>query len=217
MVQGVIFDMDGLMFDTERLWDIYWKQACEQMGVPCKEGLTEAIRGSSGETLYKILRSFYGEDFDAEGMEKIAYAISEKELANPAPKKAGLDELMDWLDAHHIPMAVASGSKGYVVQKNLANWNLTPRFKAVITGDMVPETKPSPAVFLLAAQKLGTLPEQTLVLEDSYNGIRAGAAGGFITVMVPDLCPVTDEMRQLYTAECKDLHEVCQLLNERKL
>ena len=217
MVQGVIFDMDGLMFDTERLWDIYWKQACTEMGVPCKEGLTEAIRGSSGETLYKILRSFYGEDFDGEGMEKIAYAISEKDLANPAPKKTGLDELMDWLDAHHIPMAVASGNKGYIVRRTLDNWNLIPRFKAVITGDMVPETKPSPAVFRLAAQKLGTQPEHTLVLEDSYNGIRAGAAGGFIIVMVPDLCPVTDEMRQLYTAECKDLHEVRRLLNENKL
>ena len=217
MVEGVIFDMDGLMFDTERLWDGYWKQACAEMGVPCKEGLTEAIRGSSGETLYKILRSYYGEDFDAEGMEKIGYAISDKASADPAPKKAGLDELMDWLDEHHIPMAVASGNKGYLVRQNLDNWNLIPRFKAVITGDMVPETKPSPAVFQLAAQKLGTQPEHTLVLEDSYNGIRAGAAGGFITVMVPDLCPVTDEMRQLYTAECKDLHEVCRLLNENKL
>ena len=82
---------------------------------------------------------------------------------------------------------------------------------------MVSMTKPSPDIFLLAAQKLGIRPEETLVLEDSYNGIRAGAAGGFITVMIPDLCPVTDEMRTLCTAECDTLHEVCRLLQLARL
>ena len=63
-------------------------------------------------------------------------------------------------------------------------------------------------IFLLAAQKLGTEPAKTMVLEDSYNGVRAGAAGGFVTVMVPDLSPATDEMRRIYTCECASLHEV---------
>ena len=69
-------------------------------------------------------------------------------------------------------------------------------------------SKPDPEIFLLAAEKLGVAPGHALVLEDSYNGVRAGAAGGFVTVMVPDLLPADDEMRRLYTAECRSLFEV---------
>ena len=77
--------------------------------------------------------------------------------------------------------------------------------------------KPDPEIFLTAAKALGTTPAETLVLEDSYNGVRAGARGGFVTVMVPDLAPADDEMRSLYTAECKDLREVKKMLEEGKL
>ena len=75
-------------------------------------------------------------------------------------------------------------------------------------GEHLTRSKPAPDIFLLAAQKLGTEPAKTMVLEDSYNGVRAGAAGGFVTVMVPDLSPATDEMRRIYTCECASLHEV---------
>ena len=78
-------------------------------------------------------------------------------------------------------------------------------------------SKPDPEIFLTAAKALGTTPAETLVLEDSYNGVRAGARGGFFTVMVPDLAPADDEMRRLYTAECKDLREVKKMLEEGKL
>ena len=77
--------------------------------------------------------------------------------------------------------------------------------------------KADPEIFYRAAEMLGTAPEHTLVLEDSYNGVRAGAAGGFVTVMVPDLAQPDDEMRRLYTAECASLHEVRQMLEEGRL
>ena len=117
----------------------------------------------------------------------------------PVPKKPGLDELLAWLDANHIPMAVASSSRVHVIEGNLNNWGLTHYFKALVSGQQVKHSKPDPEIFLLAAEKLGTDPAHTLVLEDSYNGVRAGAAGGFVTVMVPDLLPADDEMRGLYT------------------
>ena len=83
--------------------------------------------------------------------------------------------------------------------------------------EQVKRSKPDPEIFLLAAEKLGTAPARTLVLEDSYNGVRAGAAGGFVTVMVPDLAQPDDEMRRLYTAECASLHEVRRMLEEGRL
>lgn len=94
---------------------------------------------------------------------------------------------------------------------------MTNHFKALISGEQFTSSKPDPEIFLTAAKALGTTPAETLVLEDSYNGVRAGARGGFVTVMVPDLAPADDEMRRLYTAECKDLREVKKMLEEGKL
>ena len=109
-------------------------------------------------------------------------------------------------------MAVASSSRMASILHHLNGWDLTHYFPVIVSGEQFVSSKPDPEIFLKAAQGLGTLPAETLVLEDSYNGVRAGAAGGFVTVMVPDLMPPDDEMRRLYTAECPDLHAVRALL-----
>ena len=217
MVKGVIFDMDGLMFDTERIWATLWEPALATLGLPYKEGLDVAARGSAGDSMRAVLRSFYGPDCNPDAIMEALHAQAETAFQAPPPKKPGLDELLDWLDAQHIPMVVASSSRKASILHHLDGWHLTGRFKAIISGQQVTASKPDPQIFLLAAEALGTAPAETLVLEDSYNGVRAGAAGGFITVMVPDLAPATDEMRRLYTAECKDLYEVKQMLKEEKL
>ena len=217
MIQGVIFDMDGLMFDTERMWATFWEPALAALGLPYKEGLAEAERGTAGETSRNIVRSFYGEDCDANAIIDSLHRVADKEFQKPVPKKPGLDELLAWLDEQHIPMAVASSSRMASILRHLNNWNMTNHFKALISGEQFTSSKPDPEIFLTAAKALGTTPAETLVLEDSYNGVRAGARGGFVTVMVPDLAPADDEMRRLYTAECKDLHEVKKMLEEGKL
>ena len=193
MINGVIFDMDGLMFDTERMWATFWEPALAALGLEYKEGLAEAERGTAGETSRNIVRQFYGEDCDANAIIDSLHRVADEEFQKPVPKKPGLDELLAWLDANHIPMAVAS------------------------SGQQVKHSKPDPEIFLLAAEKLGTAPAHTLVLEDSYNGVRAGAAGGFVTVMVPDLLPADDEMRGLYTMECTSLNEVLAKLKTGEL
>lgn len=212
MIQGVIFDMDGLMFDTERMWATFWEPALAALGLPYKEGLAEAERGTAGETSRNIVRSFYGEDCDANAIIDSLHRVADKAFQKPVPKKPGLDELLAWLDEQHIPMAVASSSRMHIIQRNLENWGLTHYFKTLASGQQVTHSKPDPEIFLLAAQQLGVEPARCLVLEDSYNGVRAGAAGGFVTVMVPDLLPADDEMRSLYTAECKSLTEVLERL-----
>ena len=197
MINGVIFDMDGLMFDTERMWATFWEPALAALGLEYKEGLAEAERGTAGETSRNIVRQFYGEDCDANAIIDSLHRVADEEFQKPVPKKPGLDELLAWLEANHIPMAVASSSRVHVIEGN--------------------HSKPDPEIFLLAAEKLGTDPAHTLVLEDSYNGVRAGAAGGFVTVMVPDLLPADDEMRGLYTMECTSLNEVLDKLKTGEL
>ena len=217
MVQGVIFDMDGLMFDTERMWDTFWEPALVQFGLHYKEGLAQAARGTAQEETCTVLRRFYGADCDAEGIVDELYRIAYEAFKAPVPKKPGLDELLAWLDERHVPMAVASSSQMQAIRGHLDNWGLGHYFKVIVSGEQAARSKPAPDIFLLAAERLGTEPGRTLVLEDSYNGVRAGAAGGFITVMVPDLAPATDEMRRLYTRECASLRDVLAALRDGTL
>ena len=197
---GLIFDMDGTMFDTERMWATFWDPALKALGLSYKEGLAEAARGTAGETTRNVVRSFYGPDCDADGIVESLHRVADEVfLSAPVPKKPGLDALLAWLDEQRLPMAVASSSREAMIRNNLDQWGMTHYFKAIV------------------AETLGVEPARCLVLEDSYNGVRAGARGGFITVMVPDLVPADDEMRSLYTMECASLDEVLEKLKNDQL
>ena len=213
MIDGVIFDMDGTMFDTERMWATFWEPALAALGLPYREGLAEAARGTAGVTTRNVVRQFYGPDCDAEAIVDSLHQVADEVFFSaPVPKKPGLDVLLAWLKARHIPMAVASSSREAMIRHNLDVWGLTQDFTAIVSGQHVAHSKPDPEIFLLTAQKLDVEPSRCLVLEDSYNGVRAGAAGGFVTVMVPDLVPADDEMKRLYTMECASLEEVLEKL-----
>ena len=213
MIDGVIFDMDGTMFDTERMWATFWEPALAALGLPYREGLAEAARGTAGVTTRNVVRQFYGPDCDAEAIVDSLHRVADEVFFSaPVPKKPGLDALLAWLKARHIPMAVASSSREAMIRHNLDVWGLTQDFTAIVSGQHVAHSKPDPEIVLLTAQKLGVKPARCLVLEDSYNGVRAGAAGGFVTVMVPDLVPADDEMKRLYTMECASLEEVLEKL-----
>ena len=213
MIDGVIFDMDGTMFDTERMWATFWEPALAALGLPYREGLAEAARGTAGVTTRNVVRQFYGPDCDAEAIVDSLHRVADEVFFSaPVPKKPGLDALLAWLKARHIPMAVASSSREAMIRHNLDVWGLTQDFTAIVSGQHVAHSKPDPEIFLLTARKLGVEPARCLVLEDSYNGVRAGAAGGFVTVMVPDLVPADAEMKRLYTMECASLEEVLEKL-----
>ena len=169
------------------------------------------------DAVLESLRRFFGPDCDTDAIMEALHQQAETAFQAPPPKKPGLDELIAYLEAQHIPMVVASSSRMASILRHLNNWHMTDHFKALISGEQFSASKPDPEIFLTAAKALGTVPAETLVLEDSYNGVSAGARGGFVTVMVPDLAPADDEMRRLYTAECKDLREVKKMLEEGKL
>ena len=213
MIEGVIFDMDGLMFDTEPLWTDAWYVVLPKFGFPeVPPALPDAMRGSSGEVSYRIMRSFLGEDADAPAIWARMKEEVHEMLTRGVVKKPGLDELLAFLAEHDLPMAVASSSPHDIIEMDLANGKVRDYFTYIVSGEDVDRPKPDPQVFLVSAERMGTDPARTLVLEDSLNGVRAGAAGGFVTVMVPDMIAPTDEIRALYTRECKDLFEVRDLL-----
>lgn len=217
MIEAAIFDMDGLMFDTQRIYDEMWSEACKKLGVPLKEGLVEDTRGTIGENMYAVIRHYYGSSVDPcllwEENKRCTYAA----LKRSVPKRPGLDELLEWLAAHSVPMAVASSSEKEIVSHNIRTAKIDHFFSEVITGDMIRQSKPNPEIFLLAARRLNVSPSHTLVLEDSPNGVKAGCAGGFITVMVPDVCAPTTELLSMADACCTSLFEVKTLLEADRL
>lgn len=217
MIQAAIFDMDGLMFDTEPTWTELWEPSLAAVGLELKPGLADECRGRTGESLHRIIRKYYGDDVDVEAICSTMDSLAEKRFAEPMPKKPGLDEMLGYLEDNSIPKAVASSSPEPMILNNLRNVGLEGSFQAVVSGVNLPRAKPHPDIFLEAARLLDVEPERSMVLEDSLAGVRAGAAGGFITVMVPDMVAPNDTVNSLYTACCDSLFDVVDLLRAGKL
>lgn len=217
MVDAVIFDMDGLMFDTESVWCTLWKPTLAVFGMEEPEGLADAARGTAGAQLKNTIAQYCGPDCDSDAILTELWHQADLAFARHVEKKPGLDALLAWLAEKQIPMAVASSSMQHYIRNNLELGQIGKYFSVIVSGDRIEHSKPAPDIFLKAAEELGVQPSRTLVLEDSYNGVRAGYAGGFLTVMVPDILPANEEMAQKYTACCKDLFEVKDLLAQGKL
>lgn len=216
MIQAAIFDMDGLMFDTEPLWYKAWTPALARFGLVLDDSLAVECRGTSGANRDAIIARHYpGHDGHA-----ISSALDEEAariIAREVTKKPGLDELLAWLSDQGIPCVVASSSTHEMIQGNLERTGLAGRFAAVVSGRDVEHGKPAPDIFLAAAAAVGAEPDRSLVMEDSFAGIRAGHAGGFITAMVPDLVQPTPEVASLCDAVCGSLLEVRDLLAAGRL
>ena len=214
MIQGVIFDMDGLMFDTERLWDTLWEPTCQALGIPMPEDTAAFYaggRGLAGEKLRAHIGRYFPQVDPQKMLDKI-WQIGGERFAQGVPCKPGLKELLALLEERGIPRIVASSSPRSMIQQNLQTTGTARYFHDVVCGADVKNSKPAPDIFLEAARRLGLDIRNCLVLEDSFNGVRAGHAAGAVTVMVPDMAQPDAEIHSLYTRCCRDLLEVRDLL-----
>lgn len=217
-IQGVIFDMDGLMFDTEPVWGSSWAPVCEPYGLEVPEEMIAGVRGRAGETMLAGLRHYLGDDAPVERIWEDEKALVHKRIAEEGvPKKAGLDELLEYLHDCALPMAVASSSTRETIQSNLRQHGLEGYFDVLLSGESLGRGKPDPLIFLETAKLLGTDPSRTIVLEDSFTGVEAGHNGGFVTIMVPDLAQPDERIRSLATVVVERLDEVIDLMEGGKL
>lgn len=214
MIQAVIFDMDGLMFDTERLLAEAVAQAGKELGIP---GIREFARRLAGVCLAEERRMFserYGPDFPFDGLTRRKRELMDAWIRkNGVPVKPGLLELLRALKAEGYRTAVATSTAqkraaGYLEQTGAAAY-----LDHAVYGDMLEKSKPDPDIYLKTAAALGVAPEACMALEDSPVGIRSAHDAGMRTVMVPDLVEPDGELEKLTFACVPTLSEVLPLLH----
>lgn len=196
MKSGAIFDMDGLLFDTERFYRRAWLDVAPQFGQHPSPALAEAVCGTSGDHLKEIVRSYYP-DVDTDAYIQAMFRRVEELLAEKGAKlMPGARELIAYLRARGVKLAVASASPRSMIERNLAAGGIRAEFDVIVSGSDISKGKPAPDIFLAAAAGLGLSPEDCYVFEDGVNGAMGGIAAGCATVMIPDLEKPTPVLSQ---------------------
>jgi HAD superfamily hydrolase (TIGR01509 family) len=213
--RAVIFDMDGLLLDSEPLYRVTWQTAAAEMGCPIDDELYEHFVGRGNDEADRILRDRFGDKLPLEEFRTRWRRDWDERLERTLlARKPGAIELLDLLDERGIPKGLATSTPRAVALRCLGD--LVSRFVAFAFGDEVEHSKPAPDLFLLASQRLGVMPEHCLVLEDSEAGVRAARAAGMDVIIVPDLVEPSPEIAAMVVRVCRSLVDVSTLLNVAK-
>ena len=212
-LSAVIFDMDGLMLDTERIYQSAWRSAGEELGYTLSDKLLHATTGRPAHDCYRLLLEEQGEDFPLAQFNAVSSVHWERHVtARGIDQKAGLCELLDLLDQHQVPRAVATSTAYPKALFTLRAGGIDTRFKDIVTGDQIQHGKPAPDIFLAAAKKLNVDPHECIALEDSEAGVLAASTAGMYTIMVPDIKQPSPEIAARANRVMPSLHDVCELI-----
>lgn len=204
--RGVVFDMDGLLLNTESLRMRALDDCARELGLTLKTELFSALIGGATPQSRAALEAHIRDDLPKDFWAQYR-RFAEVRMAEVAPMP-GAVALLDHLREREIPCAIATSATRASVELYCRRFDLLPRFRVVVARGDYEKSKPSPDAYLAAAAGLGVEPAKCLALEDSYNGVHAAVAAGMATIMAPDVLPATDAMRRLCVAIVSDLNEV---------
>ncbi|MFA6940140.1 MAG: HAD family phosphatase [Clostridiaceae bacterium] len=214
-VSLVIFDMDGLMLDTERISIESLGKAGKEYGYNITPNIVMKMIGMNSKGCEKVFKENFGEQFPLDDIRKLKSkflsAIIDK---TGVPVKTGLYELLEFLKGKNVLTAVATSTAKKSAEKLLKSANILDKFHLIICGDEVAAGKPDPEIFLKTAYKLNCRPEECIVFEDSENGIKAASRAKMIPIMIPDMKEPSEEIAKLTYKKFKTLIDAKKYLEE---
>lgn len=215
MIRAVIFDMDGVLIDTEKYYTKYWTQAGQALGFPVERVHGLFLRSYSGKYCRPLLEEMFGPSFDYGAVRELRKRLMEpKLLADGVKKKPGADEILDALTAMGIKTAVATASDIVRADQYLKAVGLYEKFDEIICADMIERGKPMPDIYRYACDRLHLKPSECIAVEDSPNGILSAYQAGCAVVMVPDLTEPDEVTGAMLTACVKNLRELRLVLDQ---
>lgn len=216
-LRAAVFDMDGLMVDTESIYQWAWRAAIEQLGYTISDAAMRATTGRRMADCYAILRSEVDDTFPMPDFLDLWPRLWHEHVnTHGINQKPGLAALLDLLDAHQIPKAVATSSEQAEALFTLEKADLLHRFSIIVSGDQIVNGKPAPDIFLRAAERLAVAPEHCMAFEDSEAGVLAATSAGMVTIMVPEIEPVAKVVERAYRVY-SSLHQAKALIQKQWL
>ena len=212
-IRGVLFDMDGLVLDTEKLYTRFWRQAANDLGYPMTIPQALGMRSLNRDDSQEKLWEYFGPGVSYDVVRARRIELMDAYIAQHGiDTKPGIFELLDYLNAHGIPCAITSSSPMENIRRHLSVHGLLTRFNKLCSGYDVPNGKPAPDIYLHGAASLGLAPENCLALEDSPAGILSAYRAGCLPVMISDQDQPTPETAALLYAKADSLSDVISLL-----
>ena len=215
-IRGVLFDMDGVILDSEKLYAKFWAEGCEYYGYHMTYPQALGMRSLNAQAGQEYLSSLFGPEISyplvrAKRIERMDAYVEE----NGIEAKPGIFQLLDYLAARHIPYAITTASPNDRIQNHLGRLGLYERFDHICTAHEVPHGKPAPDIYLLGAKTIGVPPEYCLALEDSYTGILSAFRAGCLATIVPDLDQPGENILSIAYARADSLTDVIDLMEGR--
>lgn len=214
-MKTIIFDMDGVLIDSEKIYDEAWEIILKERDIKDIDFIITGCRGRTAEDSKKFIDEnfkgiFTGEEILNALMDKFDEIIEERGL----PVKKGVYELLSYLKENNYEIGLASSTKKSLVMSNLKKIEIETYFSEITTGDMVENGKPAPDIYIMACEKFNKKPGECIAIEDSINGVKSALRAGMNTIMVPDIVQPDEEMLKKVFKKCDSLLDVKEFLEE---